>query len=102
MSLAPLKFDPKPASGSDYFFFDWSDWVRTTPNDEIDATQVTVTATSASGAALTISETVANGSMVRCRIAGGTANTTYTVTCRVTTTISLRTDSVDASLLVTR
>ena len=97
--IAPYKFDPKPASGSDLFFFDWSDWITPIPGDAIDLTSMVVTA---SPADLVVSDITVNGYVVRCRLSGGTANLTYTVTCTVTTTPSRRTDSASATMYITR
>lgn len=102
MSIAPFKFDPKPASGSDLFFFDWTDWCAAIPGDALDGSTITVTSVPTLPSVLTISEISLNGYVVKCRIAGGTPNITYTVTCTVTSTPSARNESVDSVLYITR
>lgn len=103
LSVSSYKFDPKPAGASDLFFFDWTDWCKTIDGDTLASNATTITASSTTGTTLAISEiAIENQTVVRCRISGGTANVTYSVTCTVTSTPSARLDMVTASLYITR
>lgn len=99
MAITLYKFDPKPASGSDLFFFDWSEWAQAMPGEAIDGASIVVTA---SPPTITVSEVALNGYVVRCRLTGGVQNITYTVTCTVESTPARRKDSVDVTLYITR
>ena len=99
MAITPYKFDPKPASGSDIFFFDWTEWAEATPGEAIDAASIMVTAAPAT---ITVSEVGLNGYVVRCRLTGGIQNITYTVTCSIVSTPGRRKDAVDVTLYITR
>lgn len=99
MAITLYKFDPKPATGSDLFFFDWTEWAQAMPGEAIDISSIAVTA---SPPTITVSEVALNGCVVRCRLTGGVQNITYTVTCTVVSTPGRRRDSADATIYITR
>lgn len=101
-SPTPYKFDPIPASKSDLFYFDWSDWLAATPGESIDPGSITVTATPA-GLTIPPDQVLLNGSVVRARITASVSpNLTFTVSCSVTSAPGQRSDSAEVTLYITR
>ena len=72
-----------PEATLDYTF-DWTDWLAKSSNDTI----ATATFTVPTGLVLVSSSVIAAGLKARAFISGGTAGTTYKVTCAITTVLA--------------
>jgi len=72
-----------PEATLDYTF-NWTDWLARSSNDTI----VTALVTATDGLTIVSSAVIDGGRKVQAFISGGTAGTTYKVTCHITTTLT--------------
>lgn len=75
-----LYFDPKDPSDISYLNFNWGAWLN--PGAAVSA----ILSVSSSPSGLTLGTATLGGNTVVVPISGGTAGTTYTVSCKITST----------------